>query len=86
MDVIGDIAGIAELFKSFIGVLIFKISEISFYISALKKIFLVKYQKNNTFDKKMIEEGETIEHKLFHLQQKGIQKWISHKKTNGIQN
>ena len=86
MDLLGDIAGIAELVKSFIGLLIFKISKISFYISAMKKLFLVKYQKNNTFDQKMIDEGDTLEEKLSHLEMKGVQKWISTNVTEDVEN
>jgi len=70
MDMIGDIAGIAELVKSFVGILIFKISRISFYMSAMKKLFLVKY-KEDTFDKKMHDEGDTLDHKL-NVESKGI--------------
>ena len=56
MDLIGDIAGIAGLVKTFFGILIFRISSISFYMSAMKKLFLVKYKKD-TFDIKMFDEG-----------------------------
>ena len=50
MELLGDIAGIWELVKSFIGILFFKISAISFYISAMKKLFLVKSRKRNIFE------------------------------------
>ena len=50
MELLGDIAGIWELVKSFIGILFFKISAISFYISAMKKLFLVKSKKRNIFE------------------------------------
>ena len=50
MELLGDIAGIWELVKSFIGILFFKISAISFYISAMKKLFLVKSKKRNLFE------------------------------------
>ena len=50
MELLGDIAGIWELVKSFIGILFFKISAISFYISAMKKLFLVKSRKRNLFE------------------------------------
>ena len=56
MEMIGDIAGIAELVKTFFGILILRISSISFYMSAMKKLFLVKYKKD-TFDIKMFDEG-----------------------------
>ena len=75
MDMISDIAGIAELVKSFVGILIFRISKISYYMSATKKLFLVKYQKD-TFNEKMKNQGKTLDEKL-NIDSKGIQKWLS---------
>ena len=57
MDLIGDIAGIFELIKTIFGILIFRISKISFYMSAMKKLFLVK-SKKDTFDKKVFSNSD----------------------------
>ena len=53
MELLGDIAGIWELVKSIFGILFFNISKISFYLSAMKNLFLVKYTKKNIFEKKL---------------------------------
>ena len=57
MDILGDIAGMYGLIQSFVGVLFFRISKISFYISAMKKIFFVKSKNRNIFEEKMANEG-----------------------------
>ena len=62
MELLGDIAGIYALLQSFIGILIFEISKISFHMSLMKKIFLVKSKnKNHIFEEKMKMEGRTQE-------------------------
>ena len=62
MNILEDLAGIAELVKSFIGILIFKISKTSFYMSAMKKLFLVKYKNNAVFDQRSTSKGKSYEH------------------------
>ena len=84
MDLIGDIAGIFELIKTIFGILIFRISKISFYMSAMKKLFLVK-SKKDTFDKKMKNEGCTLNDKL-NVELKGVSKWMSSRITDNISN
>ena len=84
MDLIGDIAGIFELIKAFFGILIFRISKISFYMSAMKKLFLVKFKKD-TFDEKMHNEGCTLDDKL-NVELKGVSKWMSTRITENIRN
>ena len=56
MELIGDIAGIFGLIQTISGVLIFRISKISFYISAMKKLFLVKCIDPDIFNYKLKEK------------------------------
>ena len=59
MELLGDIAGLFELIQTISGVLIFRISKISFYISAMKKLFWVKCVDPNIFNKSMKQKRLT---------------------------
>ena len=56
MDVLGDIAGIYGFLCSSVGILFFTISEQSFTLSAMKKMYLVKSKHSYIFDKKKVND------------------------------
>jgi hypothetical protein len=52
LDLFGDLGGIFELLKGFIGLLLFQVSEHSFILKALKALFMISTEDPELFDNK----------------------------------
>ena len=58
MDLLGDLAGIFELIKGFLGAYMYLVSQISFNIAAIKKIYLVSTKQKDLFKKEIPESND----------------------------
>lgn len=54
MDVIGDIAGIYELIKMIFGFILYRVSEHSFVLTAIRSLFLINTEDKELFDDQII--------------------------------
>ena len=44
MDLLGDLGGLTEVILGVVGFILYPISEFSFYLSAIKKLYIARYQ------------------------------------------
>ena len=51
LDLLGDLGGVTEVVMICFGIFLFPISEHSFYMKAIKKLFLARTSEGNFFDK-----------------------------------
>jgi hypothetical protein len=59
MDLIGDIGGVLEVFITIFGILLFPVSEHSFVMKALEKLFLARTLDDSMFVKtKLIKKNK----------------------------
>ena len=49
MDLLGDLAGIYELLKGFMGIIFYKISEHTFILAAVGRLFLINTEDTDMF-------------------------------------
>ena len=56
MDYLGDMGGIYELVVRALGVFIFSISNHSFIVSSMKRMFLVKTENNKMFKERRVDD------------------------------
>ena len=55
LDLLGDIGGISEILALFIGIFVFPISEISYNLSALNKLYLVNTKSPGILEVKNVK-------------------------------
>lgn len=84
LNFIGDIAGIYDLIFVVVGFFIFPISKHSFFLSAMKKMFLVKTMDSHIFEQKIKQKDGKLENQDV-IKRRGITKYLARETVDYIE-